>query len=83
MARICYFPFLNINHGDKDLSPLSENCNSMIDLLSAGRLEGAAGEPGGQKNQPATVIQNMFNDPVWDWYDYHGSEHTSEQFPSV
>lgn len=66
MARICYFPFLNINHGDKDPSPLSKNCSSSsgIDLLSAGRLVNR----GGQNNQPATAIQNMFNDPVWDWY---------------
>lgn len=67
MARICYFPFLNRNRGDKDLSLLSQNCSCGFDLLPAGRLVGAAGQK--KKENPACMSsKNMLHEPVWDWH---------------
>lgn len=84
MARICYFPFLNRNRGDKDPSLLSQNCSCGFDLRAAGRLVGAAGQKK-QKTKPSLhVIQKHVS---WAGVglahnDCHRSEHT-EQFPSV
>lgn len=86
MARICYFPFLNRNRGDKDPSLLSQNCSCGFDLRAAGRLVGAAGQKKTKnQTQPACHPKTCFMSRCGtgtQWLPQIRT-HTSEQFPSV